>query len=322
MDEEIEEEEEETKTETGKYADIAQKIIDGKMPTPPEISLLVQYTREMERTEKNIAKELESRVKDLPIYKFYLSRITGIGPMLSAGLIAHLTPIDRFDTISKLWAYTGLTTEYYKSECARGKGHKFITTSPVATCPVKMKNGKVCGARIKKTEHIKGVPKREKGYVLFINQNLRTLMYKIARSFEFQQERRSYYRRLYVVQKERYLAKLEGRNEKGERGHARNMALRYVEKRFLANLWIVWRTFEGLKVTEPYSIKILGHTGYEPPVVDEGSLNLTQHKGLEQKNIYETKHLVNLYYDIQKIRIKAFNNIVAWVKANENKVPE
>jgi hypothetical protein len=317
-EDEIEEEVKEAKQETGKYAEIAQKIIDDKLPTPPEITLLVKYVRDMIMTEKSIAKELESRVKDLPIYKNYLNKITGIGPILSAGLIAHLTPIDRFATISKLWAYAGLTTEYYKSECT--KGHKFITTSPVAICPVRMKNGEVCGARIKQTEHIQGVPKREKGYVLFVNQNLRTLMYKIARSFEFQQEKKSYYRRLYVIQKERYLAKLEGTNEKGERGHARNMAFRYIEKRFLANLWIVWRTFEGLKVTEPYSIEILGHTGYEPPVVDDGELNLTMYEKIEQKNIYETKHLVNLYYDIQKIRIKAFNNIVAWVKANKDKI--
>ncbi|MGC8585849.1 MAG: hypothetical protein ACP5L4_07055, partial [Thermoplasmata archaeon] len=59
---------------------------------------------------------------------------------------------------------------------------------------------------------------------------------------------------------------------------------------------------------------------YEPPVVDDGELTLTLYEKVEQKNIYETKHLVNLYYDIQKIRIKAFNNIVAWIKANKDKV--
>jgi len=66
----------------------------------------------------NIAKEtinIENKYKTLmhkfvkkePIYIEFLSKIKGIGPVLSAGLIKWLGYCERFDTISKLWAYTG-----------------------------------------------------------------------------------------------------------------------------------------------------------------------------------------------------------------------
>jgi len=47
-------------------------------------------------------------VKNEELWKQYLSKINGIGPILAAGLIGYIEDIERFETVSKLWAYAGL----------------------------------------------------------------------------------------------------------------------------------------------------------------------------------------------------------------------
>lgn len=46
-------------------------------------------------------------------------------------------------------------------------------------------------------------------------------------------------------------------------GHKNSMALRYMIKQFLRNLWTVWRTVEGLPVDEPYEVEKLGNTPHK-----------------------------------------------------------
>lgn len=41
-------------------------------------------------------------------------------------------------------------------------------------------------------------------------------------------------------------------------GHRDRAAKRYMMKMFLADLWVVWRKIEGLPVTEPYAVAVLG----------------------------------------------------------------
>lgn len=54
-------------------------------------------------------------------------------------------------------------------------------------------------------------------------------------------------------------------------GHVHNYAVRKMVKLFLACLWLVWRDMEGLPVTCPYPIDILGHSGIIEPweMIDE-----------------------------------------------------
>ncbi len=41
-------------------------------------------------------------------------------------------------------------------------------------------------------------------------------------------------------------------------GHRKNMAIRYMVKMFLKDLWVAWRTLEGLPVTPDYAEAKLG----------------------------------------------------------------
>jgi len=116
--------------------------------------------------------------------------------------------------------------------------------------------------------------KRKKGVKLGYNPHLKTLMWKIASSFEKQKAAKSAYRRLYD-EKKKYLAERPDLKEpidkkvKGAKLHVQLLTLRFIAKRFLADTWVAWRRIEGLSVTEPYAIQILGHSGKEATAIDK-----------------------------------------------------
>ncbi len=47
--------------------------------------------------------------------------------------------------------------------------------------------------------------------------------------------------------------------------HLNKRAIRKVAKLFLSHLWVKWREFEGLTVSEPYVQAVMGHTNIIPP---------------------------------------------------------
>jgi hypothetical protein len=116
--------------------------------------------------------------------------------------------------------------------------------------------------------------KRRKGVKLGYNPHLKTLMWKIASSFEKQKAAKSAYRRLYD-EKKKYLAirpdlkDAIDKKVKGAKLHVQLLTLRFIAKRFLADTWVAWRRLEDLPVTEPYAIQILGHTGKETTRLDK-----------------------------------------------------
>jgi len=48
-------------------------------------------------------------------------------------------------------------------------------------------------------------------------------------------------------------------------GHIHNMAMKWTVKLFQTCLWLVWREAEGLPLTKPYPISILGHSSFIDP---------------------------------------------------------
>ena len=276
------------------YAKVANMIAKGKIRIAEEDRALrdtVWYYGMLCETEKGLKKRLGRWSETHPIRVEYLNKIYGIGPILSSGIIAWLAPIilsEKCDTVSKAWAYCGLSAIHWESECT--KGHKMITTSAVAVCPVKVKKkgGKKeervpCGAEIIKSLLVNSPPKRKTGYVLMINSRLKTFCWKIAWCFEKQQARLSQYRRFYVEKKAKYLNRPELREpiEAGVPGaklHVQLMSLRRTVKEFIKHLWYVWRKMEGLPVTKPYSDRIPGHEWEEPKTDEEINEETARHK--------------------------------------------
>jgi len=91
-----------------KPSKIAHQIIKGEIEVPKEIADLVWYHNSLLETEKELAKRLDGWSSHHPIRIHFLSKVKGIGGVLASGIIAWLSPIDRFPNVSKLWAYCGL----------------------------------------------------------------------------------------------------------------------------------------------------------------------------------------------------------------------
>jgi len=252
---------------------IARKILKGDREVPKEISNLVWFHNNLNDIEKELVKRLDAASETVEIRIEYFNKILGIGPVFSSGLIAWLSPISRFDNISKLWAYCGLSSVHWQCECR--KGHKFLITHEAESCPIRVgKKRQPCGAKIIKQKKIDKPIKRKRGYAMLINNRLRTLLWKIAWSFEKQDVEKSRFRRIYLAKKKQYLHRPDlaepiARKVKGAKLHVRLMAMRYTVKRFLADLWLVWRKLEGLQITKPYVIDVKGHSDFELPETDK-----------------------------------------------------
>ena len=300
--------------EERKFAQIAEKLTSGKIIPDPSIASLIKYFKDLETTEDNLEKAIGSYINNFEIYTKYLKHIHGIGPILAANLISMISPITKFQKPSMLVAYAGLAGQYYEQECENG--HKLITSSPKVQCPVfESDTGDICNAKIIKSTMVKGIMKRKKGYHVFENARLKTTLYKIATSFEKQSSEKSQYRALYDAKKAEYNSR-----DDMTKGHARMMALRYIEKRFLVNLHVVWMRGIGIEVT-PYESTLKNHT-IDPIKTDDNAPipalgSFSEENNLENWTVHQ---LTDSYYDIQAMRIKAFNNIVAWVKNNPDKI--
>ena len=252
---------------------LAKQIIAGKVKPSKDLGDLVWYHNSLLETEKNLAKRLDAWSSHHPLRINYLSKIMGIGPIFSSGLIAWLSPISRFPNISKLWAYCGLSSEHYQCQCA--KKHKMLSSHKLEKCPVRVgKKRTMCNAQIVQCEFVKAPMKRKYGWIMLANQRMKTFMWKIASSFEKQKAAKSKYRRIYDERKQKelknpFLKKAIDDKVAGAKLHVRLRAMRYTEKHFLSDLWLTWRKLEGLPVTKPYPNSMMDHTGFEEPETDK-----------------------------------------------------
>ena len=308
------------------YATIATRLLEEKDfgKIPDGIKDLVSYYRNLLTTEEGVARSIVPWVAKTSIYKEYLQHIRGIGPILSANLIAMLNPITDFPKPSMIVSYAGLSGSHYEQECE--EGHRFLSSSPKPFCPVNLTETgysdeiQTCNSKVIRTTFVDAPMKRKKGYHIFMNSRLKTTLFKIATSFEKQQGDKSQYRMLYDFKKAEYSGRKELQDEKGGKGHMRMMAFRYIEKRFLVNLHVVWSLGMGIEVT-PYEATLKNHTIEEIKTDDGTSLPAKgSFKPISEEDNWAIRQLTDNYYDIQKMRIKCFNNVVAWVKSNPEKV--
>lgn len=138
-------------------------------------------------------------------------------------------------------------------------------------------------------------PKRVRGEKLPYNSQLRSMCWRLSGSLL---RARGKFYDYYLAQKGAYQQRYENRGvsivpasslpvkdkkhyePEGiiSEGHLHNQALRKMIKLFLACLWLEWREAEGLPVTAPYSIGVLGHNSMIQPAEMVGK----KAKGKEQ----------------------------------------
>lgn len=190
---------------------------------------------EVEKYCQNLIKEF---VQVEPIYKRFLSKIKGIGPIISANLIRRFGYCERFDTVSKLWAYTGNNVD------KDGKAPK-------------REKGKVLGFN-----------SRLRAFTWNISDALLKLNKGYYRKL-YDQEKEKQLNREYEAG---YLHKKYPQKRKGGTyiypetatklilGHAHNRALRKVRKRFLSHYWEASRELIGKPCRRTYVEGVLHHS--------------------------------------------------------------
>jgi len=184
--------------------------------------------------EQEIRQYIQAQIKGYPI-TVYLRGIRGIGPILAGGLISYFD-VHKAKHVSSFWKYAGLAVEDGKA--------------------VKRRHGE-------KTDY---------------NPLVKVLMWKVADSFL--KQRTPVYRDIYdevrlnenkklnnplgnpknCPQYSECLKKLKKAKTPSCKMHIHRRACRIMVKRFLSDLWLNWRKLEGLPITEPYVIGVLGHS--------------------------------------------------------------
>jgi hypothetical protein len=204
---------------------------DELISTYTELVLIDQYIG-LEKQEATQFSRLGNVLKDFPIYNEFLVNVYGIGPAM-AGVILSEINIHAAEYPSSLWKYAGLDVAGDGQGRSRRKEHLVESTYIDADGVEQKKNG------------------------ISFNPFLKTkLVGVLGSSFIKQSAAKCQYRKIYDDYKHR-LENSPAHADKSK-GHRHSMAVRYAVKRFLADLYVAWRTLEGLPVANEYSVDKLG----------------------------------------------------------------
>ena len=221
--------------------------------------VLVHQFLEIEKAEKAQFRQLEYTLNAIPIYVEYLSHVAGIGPAMAAVLITYLD-VHKAEYPSQFHAYAGL--DVAEDGFGRSRRAEHLVERDYID-----KNGR---------------PAKRMG--LTYNDWLKSrLLGALAPSF--MRAKGSIYREVYDNYKHRITTdparshialaeykKLYRTDPDAARrvftpGRFHRMALRYMVKQFLTDLWTKWRELEGLPVVPSYHEAKMRHIhkGRRPP---------------------------------------------------------
>lgn len=220
------------------------KIMDGlkQLPSPKkfkgdevistytELSLLEQYVS-LEKQESQHFRRLEHALSEYPIYTEFLKNVTGCGPAMSAVIVSEID-IHKSEYPTSIWRYAGLDV----GDDGRGRSMRKEHLIDVEYAD---KDGEMV--------------KRKS---ITFNPFLKTKLVGVLASSFLRQGKENTYAKIYYDYKHR-LENMPEHTEKSK-GHRHNMALRYMIKRFLVDLYNAWRELESLPVAPEYSEAKLG----------------------------------------------------------------
>jgi len=200
--------------------------------------IIQEIEDELEDREKDLFKRLGEELEKRRIWTDWLSKIEGIGPVISAGIIGYIEKVtlQRLRYPSSLWRLAGL----------------HVREDGVA-------------------------PRFEHGKKIDYNPELKKIFIGYAAA-SFVRNRTPPYRRLYEEEKQKQLSLTFAPGELKQRypwykasqtklraGHADLRARRKVAKVFALHLWLVWRAMEDLPLSMPYVIEHRNHRDFIAP---------------------------------------------------------
>lgn len=217
---------------------------------------------DLDLIETAITKEVVSIVKGHPLWQKYLIDMAGIAEK-SAGVLISTIDIEKANTPSALWMYSGLgvvphvictkcehKSWHNKGVCQKSKGTK--------------KNYKVCGGVVEPIlddsgEAIRGRQRLVKGERAGYNKWLKSKLLGVIVPNLL--KKANPIRLQYDNYKNRLIATDWGKSSPGtktKKSHQHKASLRYLAKMFELELWKKWREIEGLPVREAYAVEYLG----------------------------------------------------------------
>lgn len=217
---------------------------DEVISTYTELCLLSQYV-ELEKSENAHFGRLKSVLQEFPIYTEFLESVKGVGPAM-AGVIIGEIDITQATYVSSIWKYAGLDVVRVKAK----EGSINIDD-----------DGYRMEGRSRRKEHLREYEYTDKdGNIqtkmgITFNPFLKTKLIGVLGS-AFLRAGESKYTKAYYDYKRR----LENHKvyKDVSKGHRHNMAVRYMVKLFLMDLYAEWRQIEGLEVAQPYHEAKLG----------------------------------------------------------------
>ena len=215
----------------------------------PENSALCYIASSFETLENNIKLLLKAYAESKPIGRWMLS-ITGIGPVIAAGLIAHID-INKVQTAGQIQAYAGLdpTRKWEKGQKRPWNAKLKVLCWKIGQSFVKVSNNEkdIYGKIYKERKALESVKNENGDYAeLAANKLATTKIGKDTDAYKWYSK-----------------GKLPP-------AHIQQRAERYATKIFLSHLFTVWYEMEhGVPAPKPYAQAILNHAHIiEPPNYD------------------------------------------------------
>jgi len=235
----------------GRKADGSAQDIDERSITVEDAQLFQSIADAAREQEKDIETKLKKVLKRFPIYTEWLDGIKGVGTVAAAQIIGNID-IHKATTVSKIWQYCGL--------------------NPGMVVGKKRVENKDGSFKLVPTNKMIRGDKLTTGFVAPFNKHMRTALCGVLAD-GFIKAQAPYALTHYYPYKERLAGseqiteEIRSAGAKPERlawkdakpAHRDRAAKRKMIKHFLADLYVAWRTMEGLPVREPYQQQYLGH---------------------------------------------------------------
>lgn len=195
-----------------------------------ELCLVAQYEDIHNHEDEHFKKRLKNVLQEYRIYTEFLDGVKGVGPAM-AGVIISEIDITKAKYPSSVWAYAGLDVASDGKGRSRKKEHLVETTYEDSAGDTQIKMG------------------------ITFNPMLKSKLIGVLAS-SFLRAGDSKYSKVYYDYKNR-IVNAPAHADKTKK-HQHNMAMRYMVKIFLVDLYVAWRTIEGLEVHKPYHEAKLG----------------------------------------------------------------
>jgi hypothetical protein len=232
---------------------------------PEEIKKMIEketvfenISKNMENLEKSLVKAMESEVKNEELYTKVLSRIKGIGVVMSADLIAWLCKERDFTIANSHPVFEKIKQlPYAKIEKIDDKQSRVILPPVLDLAKYPSDLYKYCGL-------IPG-SKKAKGQQIKYNPKMKTLFWKIVR--QILMAKKSYYCTMYQMEKDHFYEKYKEVKKGSPKMFAHLTAIKKVSRHLALTIYLAYKHLKGQEKHLPYPVDVLGH-GVEPPFVD------------------------------------------------------